>query len=193
MSDEAPQGDNPYAVRNHESSGQLGKDDVLAVASLLGNVTGHLKEIDERNVGGSNQYTKAVKMNPKQVLANMVSSNQQSQPQPPVQAVPPPVSNSSAIVNQTPVVPSPSPVTQTVSNGDDLEDLKSRIKQLEKCVESYNRIQKFPRGISYNISTSKIKGEFKNPSDIIDLVSTEISRGTKVITIRLNDTNKNKE
>ena len=40
---------------------------------------------------------------------------------------------------------------------------------------------------------STLKGEFKDPTTLLDLISTEIAKQTKVITLRLNDTASNKK
>ena len=78
------------------------------------------------------------------------------------------------------------PVVHT--NNDSIE---KRITQLEKVIESYKKITKFKRGISYTINTAKISGEFKDPIDIIDIVTTELAKQTKSITLKLNDNTKN--
>ena len=173
----------PYNSRNHEQDVSMGRDDALAIASLLGNVTGQLKEIDKQNVGGSNQFTKAAKMDPKQTLKNILTNNTDpnsvSQPvPPPVQqpATPPPQVNNTLPPVQQPVI---QPV-ESVST-----DLEKRVNDLEKIVSTYKKIEKFKRGVAYTISTSKIKGTFKDPGDILDIISSELAKQTKSITLKL--------
>ena len=181
MSDEV----SPYDNRNHENV-SMDQNDLRAVAGLLGQVSGGLKEIDKRNVGGDSQWIKANKIDPKQVLRSMVN---QTQPTPvPVQQtqqVPTPV-------QQVPVPQAVIPPEPVNINNNELEQLKKRILDLEKTLEAYKNVVKFKRGISYTINTSKITGQFKDPGVILDLISTEMAKNTKVITLKLNDDTKGK-
>ena len=82
----------------------------------------------------------------------------------------------------------PPPVS--VNSVDD--SLYRRIEKLEKIVEAYKLPLKFKRGISYTINTTKIKGTFSDPVQIIELLSSELSKQTKSITLKLNDNTKAK-
>ena len=181
---EAQSSDNPYSQpRDHENT-SMDREDVLAVAGLLGTVNGALGEIDKRNVGGGNQFVQARKMDPKQALQNIASAN-------------------GAVVRTPGVSPPPqTPITHTQQqnmhppvdtqhgprpNNQYTESLEKRVLALESVVESYKKVEKFRRGISYNINTTKIKGEFKDPATILDLISTEIAKNTKTITLKLVD------
>ena len=170
---------NPYQQgRDHESQLPMDRDDVLAVAGLLGTVNGALGEIDKRNLGG----VQAKQMDPNLALqkiaaANGAVINQQSDQQTiqhttSQQAIPPPV----------PIPVAGAPVSQ---NNTYTTELEKRVRALEAVVESYRKIEKFKRGIGYTINTAKIKGEFKDPSTILDIISTEIARNTKTITLKL--------
>ena len=180
MSDQ--QTDNPYPHRDHEAPVEMQRDDVLAVASLLGQVTGSLREIDKQNVGGQgNQFIKAAKMDPKDALRSIVSKNTSD---PVADAAQPPV------VPQVPVqqavqVTAPPPQQSIPS------DLERRVTALEKIVETFKSPVKFKRGISYSITTSKMSAEFKDPSLILDIIATELAKNTKSITLKLNDKSKN--
>lgn len=181
--------DNPYANRDHENIAPADRSDVMAVASLLGQVTGSLKEIDSRNVGSKNKFTQAVKMDPKQVLTGFINNDQPTTTpttQPAPQHVTAPMTAQSTI---PPPIAQPTMQTQHV-NMTEMQELHQRVVELEKIVQSYKRIEKFKRGVSYNVSTTNIKGVYKSPSDILDIVSAEISKQTKTITLKLNDTNK---
>ena len=85
-----------------------------------------------------------------------------------------------------PVIPPPVP-SPVIQNNDYTAELEKRVRALESVVESYKKVEKFKRGIGYSISTAKIKGEFKDPSTILDIISTEISKNTKTITLKLLD------
>ena len=178
MSDEI----NPYNQRDHDTV-PMDQNDIRAVAGLLGQVSGSLREIDKRNVGGNSQWIQANKIDPKQVLRGMTGETQVT-PQPkqqittPVQSQPTPQA----------VIP---PQSQNISN-DEIEQLNKRVLDLERTLETYKSIVKFKRGISYTINTSKISGQFKDPSVILDLISTEMAKNTKVITLKLNDETKGK-
>lgn len=182
MSDEI----NPYDNRNHENV-SMDQNDLRAVAGLLGQVSGGLKEIDNRNVGGDSQWIKANKIDPKQVLRGMVGQN--SQP------TPVPVQQTQQVTTPVQQAPAPQavipPESVNVSNNE-LDQLKKRILDLEKTLEAYKNVVKFKRGISYTINTSKITGQFKDPGVILDLISTEMAKNTKVITLKLNDDTKGK-
>ena len=171
------QSDNPYAGRDHESGGIRTKEDVLAVAGLLGATARELGQIDTQNVGGDSQFIKAKKIDPKQALQSIVGASPQSapSPQPALPPMPAPVNQPAQPVHQ-----SPAPA------------LEQRITELEKSVAAYKKVLKFKRGVSYTINTVNIKGEFKSPGDILDIISNELAKGTKTITIKLNDTTKNK-
>lgn len=181
MSDEI----SPYDNRNHENV-SMDQNDLRAVAGLLGQVSGGLKEIDKRNVGGDSQWIKANKIDPKQVLRSMVG---QTQPTPvPGQQT----QQITTPVQQSPVPQAVIPPEQVNVNNNELEQLKKRILDLEKTLEAYKNVVKFKRGISYTINTSKITGQFKDPGVILDLISTEMAKNTKVITLKLNDDTKGK-
>lgn len=195
MSDNQPETTNPYLNRNHEDSTQplRSKGDVLAVASLLGHVTGSLSEIDKQNVGGDSQYIKAAKMNPKQVLEQMAAgtgtTKTQSDPQTqsaPVQQPVQPVQGVVQPAQQPPPVLQPQVVVDSPVDG----ELVKRVAALERVVDVFKRITKFKRGISYNINTSKISGNFKDPETILDIVANELAKQTKTITIKLDDKTK---
>lgn len=181
---------NPYNFRNHEHSNPIGKDDVLAVASLMGQVAGSLGEIDKHNLGGNSNIT-AKKIDPKQALMNFVGTVpttkevQQSVQQPVQQQVQP----------LTTLTTSPQPVQvqapQVMST--DITELENRVAALEKIVSAYKNIVKFKRGVSYNITTSKISGTFKDVGTILDIVTTELAKQTKSIIIKLNDNTKDKQ
>jgi len=177
---------NPYQQgRDHENGAPMDRDDVLAVAGLLGTVNGALGEIDKRNLGG----VQAKQMDPKIALQKIAAANGAILNQP--------VSHQSPqhIPQQTmpthPVIPPPAPIpvagAPVIQNNDYTAELEKRVRALESVVESYKKIEKFKRGIGYSISTAKIKGEFKDPSTILDIISTEISKNTKTITLKLLD------
>lgn len=173
---------NPYQQgRDHETPIPMDREDVLAVAGLLGTVNGALGEIDKRNLGG----VQAKQMDPKLALQKIATANgavidQPTNHQPPqhipqqAHSIPPPA-------------PIPSAGVPTHQNNTYTTELEKRVRALEAVVESYKKVEKFKRGISYSINTVKIKGEFKDPSTILDIISTEIAKNTKSITLKLID------
>lgn len=176
--EQPPPVDNPYANRHHDNNVISTKNEVMAVAGLLGSVSGELGRIDQQNVGGDSQFIRAKKLDPRETLNNIVGVQGR---QPSVKPVNIPHTQMSAPV-PTPVdIPTP---------GD--TSLTKRVTELERIVESYKKVIKFKRGISYNINTTNIKGEFKSPGDILDVVSSEMAKGTKTITLKLNDASKNR-
>lgn len=185
MSDQ--QTDNPYPHRDHEAPVEMQRDDVLAVASLLGQVTGSLREIDKQNVGGQgNQFIKAAKIDAKEALKNIVGANTSKPVAAPQPTAPPPQMTTPQQVPQMSVPLVPQPPQQSEPS-----DLERRVTALEKIVETFKSPMKFKRGISYSVSTSKISAEFKDPSLILDIIATELAKNTKTITLKLNDKSKN--
>lgn len=176
--------DNPYANRNHESgTNALVKSDVHAVAALLGNVSGSLKEIDKQNVG-SEGNNKALKINPTETLKNMFVSDSNNT------ETPSPVLNNSRETPKPQVTQKPAPVLQQqVSNVAVADEIEERLSKLEQRV--FKKQFKFKRGIAYTINTVNIKGTFKDPDDIVDIVYSELAKQVKTITIKLDGTNKN--
>jgi hypothetical protein len=172
--------ENPYLVRDHESMPVIkDRSDALAVADMLGSVSRELTHIDKQNVGGDSQFIKARKMDPRAALDAIVGTSRNQNIKPHVnksQGAPPPPVNSPQVM----------PSTNTSS------ELERRVTELEKIVTSYKKVSKFKRGVSYSINTVNIKGELKNPVDILDIVSSELAKGTKTITLKLNDTTKDK-
>lgn len=181
---------NPYNSRNHESVTPMGRDDIYAVAGLLGHVSGQLKDIDTKNVGGESPFIKANKMDPKQALQRMVDQGKSpdeminhSQPQQTTQHPQP---------QQMTQHPQPSPVIDSHDGQSKIDDINRRLDKLERALETNTKSNfKFKRGITYSVNSSKIKGEFKDPLDIIDIVLSEMSKQSKTITLKLNDTTKN--
>ena len=172
--------ENPYANRHHDNNVISTKNEVMAVAGLLGSVSGELGRIDQQNVGGDSQFIKAKKINPRETLNNIVGvQNQHPSTKP---------ANTQHIQMPAPTSPRP-PVAGTIQED---TSLTKRVTELERIVESYKKVIKFKRGISYNINTTNIKGEFRSPGDILDVVSSEMAKGTKTITLKLNDTTKNR-
>lgn len=169
---------NPYTNRNHEDS-SLGRDDIRAVAGLLGNVTGSLRELDNKIVGSDSQFTKALKIDPKETLKKIIGQTPGS----------PPSNNNTS--DNVPSVDSPHPVgappVQATTNS---TELSSRLARLEHRVFGD---KKFKRGVTYDVTSLNVKGNYKSQNDILDIVSSELNKQVKVITIRLNDTNKNKK
>ena len=173
---------NPYQQgRDHETPSPMDREDVLAVAGLLGTVNGALGEIDKRNLGG----VQAKQMDPKLALQKIATANgavidQPTNHQPP-QHIP------QQAYSIPPPAPIPSAGVPAHQNNTYTTELEKRVRALEAVVESYKKVEKFKRGISYSINTVKIKGEFKDPSTILDIISTEIAKNTKSITLKLID------
>lgn len=186
MSDSQQTDVNPYANRDHENS-QLNGTDLKAVAALVGTAASELRSIDEKNVGDSS-FTKALKFDPVTAVKTAVKTSNI-----PVQTNPKPVATQSVPV----APPLGKQLTEWQGSGyqnssDELEDLRKRVSVLEKLVESDKAVVKFKRGISYDLNTTTIKGNFKNPGDVIDIVLNEMAKNTKTITLKLCDANKNR-
>lgn len=171
---------NPYQQgRDHESNAPMDREDVLAVAGLLGTVNGALSEIDKRNIGG----VQARQMDPKSALQKIASANGAVINPPGGHTPPPPVPSSTP----PPVVGNVASPVLNVSPTGYTAELEKRILALESIVGSYKKVEKFKRGIGYSIQSAKIKGTFKDPTTILDLISTELSKNTKTIKLTLID------
>lgn len=181
MSDNQENDENPYAGRDHEAESKLTGDDLHAVAALVGSVTSGLKEIDKKQVG-DNAFTRALKINPEEAVRKMVGRP----------ATPPPVNHQvQQPVRTQPHFEQPPPAPNMDSGI--IADLYKRIEKLERDISNQSKSFKFKRGISYDISTSGIKGNFKDPADIVDIVLSELAKNSKSISIKLNDANKTRK
>ena len=184
---------NPYAGRNHEAPPSTGPADLHSIAALVGNVSGQLKDIDSKIVGGHNPYTQALKIDPMQAVKSIVGPK--SAPPPPAPS--PPASIPESVEPTLPeMIPAPittSPPPAVTTSGEDIRSLERRVEKLERDVCNYNKSFKFKRGISYSLSTSSIKGNFKNPNDIVDVVLSELAKNAKSITLKLEDANKTRK
>lgn len=175
MTDQPP----PGIMRDHEAPQKLDMNDAAAIASLVKVAGDTLYTVDSQNVGGNSQI-KALQMDGQQIIKELPINK----PPRPVQAQPPPVhhpqpASAPGLIPPLPVASQPPPPTVN-------PDLENRVRELEKIVESYKKITKFKRGVSYTINTLKIKGEFRDPVTILDIISSELAKGTKTITIKLN-------
>lgn len=177
MSDKEGQ-QNPYMHRDHQNN-TLGRDDIRAVAGLIGNVTGTLRDLDKKIVGSESQFTKALKIDPKETLKKIIGQS-------PSQITETPTDTPSPIQTETPQIEAQPTSQQAMIS----TDLSSRLTRLEQKVFGD---RKFKRGISYDVSTLNVKGNYKSQNDILDIVSSELNKQVKLITIRLNDTNKDKK
>ncbi|MAF25853.1 hypothetical protein CL634_09810 [bacterium] len=179
MTDQPP----PGLMRDHNEPQELDMNDAAAIASLVKVAGDTLYTVDSQNVGGNSQI-KALQMDGKKIITDLPIN----QPPRPVQAQPPPQPQPvhhpqpiPAPALAQPLPPPPQPMMAAVN-----PDLENRVRELEAIVESYKKITKFKRGVSYTINTLKIKGEFRDPGTILDIVSSELAKGTKTITIKLN-------
>jgi hypothetical protein len=177
MSEEEGQ-QNPYMHRDHQNN-SLGKDDIRAVAGLIGNVTGTLRDLDSKIVGSDSQFTKALKIDPKETLKKIIGTGSLRNTKNTPEVPPSPQVNTSQ--------PEKQPTPQQASSS---TELSSRLTRLEQRVFGD---KKFKRGITYDVSSLNVKGSYKSQNDILDIVSSELNKQVKLITIRLNDTNKNKK
>lgn len=176
---------NPYDTRNHEDGHAIDHSDVLAVAGLVGQISGTLSEIDTKMVGSDSANVRASQIHDtKAALAKIVGTTGTVQK-------PKAVANHPAPSPQTHPQPMPSRQNNISQAGSQI--LEERIANLEEIVATYKKIIKFKRGVSYMVNTSTIKGEFKTPSDILDIVAAELAKGSKNITIKLNDSTKIKK
>jgi hypothetical protein len=196
---EPPTEPNPYNSRDHEHTPAIQRGDLAAVASLFGHVAGSLSEIDKQNVGGANQFIQAKKLDPKLAMSNLITKTGGPPPQ-----------NQTPLTNPTPQMNVNIPTLPIVQqekhspvenlpqmippeSNQNTSDLHARVAKLEKLVDTYKKVVKFKRGVSYNITTSTVIGEYKDPESILDLVAASLANQTKTITIKLNDKTKDRK
>ena len=178
---------NPYDSRDHQTRSGVNKEDLHSIAALVGNVSGQLKDIDKKIVGDGNSQTQALKINPTQSVKQIMGVGS-------IPSVsPPPVNNTPPQSVQLPAMPAPVPAPPPSVDMSGLKELIQRIEKIEDQISNYKKIFKFKRGISYDINTSTIKGNFKDPQDITDVILTELAKNAKSITLKLNDANKTRK
>ncbi|MAF35900.1 hypothetical protein CL622_02160 [archaeon] len=195
MTDEPP----PGLIRDHNEPQQLDNTDAAAIASLIKVAGDTLHTVDSQNVGG-NSNIKALQMDGRQLIGNLPID---SPPKPQPTTVPPPVISSQSAPPQPSPVPNPVPQTvqpppvvenrvEVVAAMEVASELADRVKNLEELVPALNKCTKFKRGISYNVTTAKVKGEYKDPALILELVASSLASGARSITIKFNGTKNTK-
>ena len=163
--------------------------DVGAFTELVRRVGGELQKIDSQSVSNSTRRAERID---KQKLIRELSGKQ---PPAAPQSVPTPAHPPPPEVHQ----PAPLPVTRTspppvaVKSGapqaqsPQLDDLEKRIARLESATRSFRKAKKIKRGTSYKVSSNSVKGVIKDASMVAEFVISELAKGVKSITIKLDE------
>lgn len=175
----------PNSSTSHRSDDV--KVDAYDVALLFNKVGSELKSIDSKSVSPSTRT--AFQLQEEKVF----SQNKPTSP-PPVESVPtaPAVERSAPVVQSTPRAP-----IQGTQDADPLvvkriDEIEKRLHRIESFNKAYRKLSKLKRGVSYNVSSNSLKGQVKSADLLLEYVLSELSKGVKTITIKLNEDNNTK-
>jgi hypothetical protein len=190
-------------VSYHESQQGATSNDLPEIAGLFKAVGNELYTLDSRNVGGESS-PKALQLDKSSVfsgidktsspppdaptsIANIQSPTGDNPfapvlkdaPQPLLHPKPPPV----------PPVPPRAPMTQPVSrtSSEDVLAIEKRLTRLESANRAFKNSRKIKRGNVYSVSSNSMKGQLKDGELVAEFVMSELAKGVKTITIKLND------
>ena len=174
----------------HDSSSGINPDDIDLLQAFTKRISTELHTVDHRNVG-SNSSIKALQLDQKKILQGVKSSevrSTQTSVHAPVEDSTPKqnisVSKETSSSNNTPIV-AQQPVVYD-------HEINQRLQKIENSFKLYRKARRIKKGVSYSVSSNGFKGEIKDAELLADFVLTEVAKGVRTITIKLNDT-KNKE
>lgn len=171
----------------HENSSGITSDDVSLLAAFTQTVTKELRNVDHRNVG-SNSNIKALQLDQKKILQGV--DQPVAKPQQPVP---------SATPVQQPVKPvqvdSPPPPVQedapdqpvNALNQFELIDLQKRVSKIENSLNIIKKARRIKRNAKYTVSSNSFKGVIKDAELLAEYVVSEVAKGVKTITIKIDD------
>lgn len=167
--------------------------DVGAMAALVRRVGGELSKIDSQSVSSST--AKVEKIDKQRLIRELnkpipgQSSNSAPPPVVPQQAPPPVVPQQAPPVRSvSKPKPPPIPVTNNTGQASLLtSDIEKRIERLESATRLYRKAKKIKRGLKYKVSSNSVKGVIKDAELIGEFVISELAKGVKSITIKLDE------
>jgi hypothetical protein len=158
--------------------------DVGAMAALVRRVGGELSKIDNQSVSNSSQKAERID---KQKLINELQSRQPTPPPPDTQQEARPVAPPPTLTRKPPPPPpilqSPPPSHET----DVIQNLQKRLDRLESATRAFKKAKKIKRGASYKVSSNSVKGVIKDADLVAEFVISELAKGVKSITIKLDE------
>ncbi len=173
----------------HENDSGITPDDVSLLAAFTQTVTKELRTVDHRNVG-SNSNIKALQLDQKKILQGVDKPVGESQPSaPPVQSV-----ESSSMEKPVKVKPTQEhkhqpQVAQVTSTLDqhELIDLQKRVTRIENSLNIIKKSRRIKRNARYTVSSNSFKGVIKDAELLAEYVVSEVAKGVKSITIKIDD------
>ena len=192
--DNEPQSDQPAPARDwtsyHEHTNQ--QVDVGAMAALVRRVGGELSKIDSQSVSNSTQ--RAERIDKQKLIRELTPGTPPQAPQQPppiISQVPPPPEVHQPVPLPLEARTSPPPVAVKPSapqaQSPQLDDLEKRITRLESATRTFRKAKKIKRGASYKVSSNSMKGVIKDSSLVAEFVISELAKGVKSITIKLDE------
>jgi len=186
----------PVDTSRHDNAFGIEEEDIGLVAAFTKRVGNELYTVDHHNVG-SNSNIKALQLDQNKIFSGVPKKNQ-SQPPPveqPVPSPPPPVPETSETSEtKGPSVnpfrealrePPAAPSAPAKKSGND--DLEKRLTRIERNVKTIQKAKRIKRGVTYTVSSNSFKGEIKDAELLAEYVISEVAKGVKSITIKLND------
>lgn len=178
---------NPESTSSESHRSDDIKVDAYDVALLFNKVGSELKNIDSKYVSPSSKS--AFQLQEEKVF----SQNKPTSP-PPVESV---STTSTASKKVTVAQPTSPPPVQSTQNIDPLvvkriDEIERRLQRVESFNKAYRKLSKLKRGMTYNVSSNSMKGQVKSADLLLEYVLSELSKGVKTITIKLNEDNDTK-
>lgn len=161
--------------------------DVGVMAALVRRVGGELQKIDSQSVSHSTQ--KAERIDKQKLIAELQGRGKESLPSSPP---PPPqitTENSAPLTAplKVPRKPQPPQYTQPILQNHDIEKLQKRLDRLESSTRLFRKTKKIKRGLAYKVSSNSVKGVIKDADLVAEFVISELAKGVKSITIKLDE------
>lgn len=178
----------PVDTTRHENTTGIDPDDIGILAAFTRRVSAELHTIDGQNVG-SNSNIKAMQLDQKKILdgVDINKKHKQSGKQ---------TLSSTQLENtlKAPVGDNQPPVsvataTQHVEHSSVLHDstLLDRIESIERKLKVYTKSKRIKRNVSYTVSSNSFKGVIKDAELLAEYVMSEVAKGVKTITIKINE------
>ena len=187
---ENTKGVSPDLLSHHESTPGATSEDVEDIAALFHRVGSELHTIDHHHVG-SGEAGKALQLDQSAVFGDLIktSTPHPSAPEKPIipaEAVNTTKEPFAPVLKHSPAPVIHPPVQQPVLVSD-TSDLERRVTRLESAVKAFRKAKKIKRGNTYTVSSNSMNGKIKDGDLIADFIMSELAKGVKTITIKLND------
>jgi hypothetical protein len=182
----------PIDTTRHDNAFGIEEDDIGLVAAFTKRVGNELYTVDHHNVG-SNSNIKALQLDNKKIFSGVPSNSSNEPPQVGQSETPsPPVSKTSETERPSSnpfseAISAPPPAPSAPAKKSELTDVEKRLSRIERNVKTIQKAKRIKRGVTYTVSSNSFKGEIRDAELLAEYVISEVAKGVKSITIKLND------